>query len=260
MAQLRAEQYPPMDLLETLKRMTGGWGDREIQSLKAATAQEYMGKLQSLGADDLAYFVSKHFDWLLQPAYQNADGISHAVALFVEASRAIINGSPEGRLAEILRGQFAARGRSSDLMTPLPGSAPVEFESIDREGKINRFAYVIQDNSLNEEWAIYAYPIPRDSESLFEIRLKRIEPQIARQIMINHYDHPEFKGKGIADVLLPALAKRLDVEIQSSGVKETGDGRNGRATKMWRRLVEKGIAVYAPHEDLFRIPRPSSKP
>lgn len=78
---------------------------------------------------------------------------------------------------------------------------------------------------------------------------------------ITHYGNPKFSAKGIPDALLPCLSKRYGVRICSGktwGAGEiTQEFLSVDATKMWKRLVEKGLAEYSEREDVYRIILPA---
>jgi hypothetical protein len=67
---------------------------------------------------------------------------------------------------------------------------------------------------------------------------------------------------GIPDSLLPYLTHHLGRLIGSSRsrVEGTNEFRTVQATKMWDRLVQKGLAEYFAEDDIYRTTEPCAPP
>jgi hypothetical protein len=88
----------------------------------------------------------------------------------------------------------------------------------------------------------------------FELSLREQPDGCFQIIMIENHHRPEYVSKGIPDALLPFLHKMLGRPICSSrpSVTGTNEFRTVDATKMWDRLVRKGIARYFADKQIYR--------
>jgi hypothetical protein len=69
---------------------------------------------------------------------------------------------------------------------------------------------------------------------------------------MDNHDRSEYRGKGITEALLIELARLLREDIVSSReFLDMGDRRSDAATKVWKRLVDRGLAE--PEGDRFRL-------
>ncbi|WP_310637803.1 hypothetical protein [Delftia acidovorans] len=87
----------------------------------------------------------------------------------------------------------------------------------------------------------------------FVLVLQPLSAECYRVMMIDAHD--AYGGCGIPDALLPFVANSLSAEIRSSQTMAP-DGKTWRkpeATKMWKRLVNLGLAEYLEEEDFFRV-------
>jgi len=106
---VRRKQQPPLPLMEVVARMikNSGWGDREIDSLSAATVPKYVETLKGLEPKELATFLQRHISWLAPgTAYSNEEGFKVALPCFVEACRQITLPGETSRLAKIIARSF----------------------------------------------------------------------------------------------------------------------------------------------------------
>ena len=97
-----------------------------------------------------------------------------------------------------------------------------------------------------------------EASTFFELRLCKKPDGQFQIISVNHHNQAEYASMGIPDSLLPFLARLLGDRICSSRsyVGGTNEYRTVEATKMWERLVQKGLAEYYAEEDVYRITEP----
>lgn len=134
---------------------------------------------------------------------------------------------------------------------------------IDKEGNSNEYYFYLIPNILNgmfgHEVKIFSietlnygrcFPILIYHVSDFEIKIKNI----------HHSDYPEFKAKGIPDVIIPKLSKLFFKDIISCSNEKAfqhfeNEGRTENADKYWKRLVNKGAAFFENEKNIFRFKR-----
>jgi hypothetical protein len=105
----------------------------------------------------------------------------------------------------------------------------------------------------------YRFAVTTDSNAreYFELILEGDDGDL-RIDSITHNRHQQYRAKGIPDALLPYVSSLLELRIRSSrsNPEPVGKARIRQrcpdATKMWERLVKKGIAEYLEDEDFFR--------
>lgn len=85
----------------------------------------------------------------------------------------------------------------------------------------------------------------------FELILKPLTDSSHIVIWIDAKD--VYRGYGIPDAILPFAACNLLTEIHSSPTLAKETWRTDDATKVWRRLVAAGKAVYNEATDTFRL-------
>lgn len=68
------------------------------------------------------------------------------------------------------------------------------------------------------------------------------------------WGHQTHRAAGIPDSLLPELSRQLGKRILSSSNRDSAESRNDEAEKMWKRLVEKGLARYDEQADRYSCP------
>jgi hypothetical protein len=72
--------------------------------------------------------------------------------------------------------------------------------------------------------------------------------------MLAHHDNPAYVAMGIPDALIPVVAEVLHKTVVSSPTTadDTGVYRTEAATKVWERLVGKGLASYDIEADVYK--------
>lgn len=102
-----------------------------------------------------------------------------------------------------------------------------------------------------------------DDVVFFELRLIE-KPDGELRIDAISGNDTKYSAKGIPEALLPFVSRLLGKRICSSRskgddniIRTYGSGttefRTEDATKMWNRLVSKGLAEYYPDEDIYRL-------
>lgn len=105
-------------------------------------------------------------------------------------------------------------------------------------------------------WTFLARPQNASpTTDFFELLLHERDGGFARIVMMHNHADPALRGAGIPDALLPEAARRTGRRIQSSPtVGDTPDVRRSpEATKVWQRLVGKGLATFDEQADVFTL-------
>ncbi len=129
----------------------------------------------------------------------------------------------------------------------------VDFHAVGADGLTRPFrADFFEDRSTGEVLIrASSVPPPVDGEA-FELQLRPLQSGILRSAVIAHHDRPEYKRRGIPEVLIPLVARERKSTIQSSPTSGGhGTFRTPDADKMWRRLVGLGLAQYDPARDVY---------
>jgi hypothetical protein len=117
-----------------------------------------------------------------------------------------------------------------------------------RDGVIRPFRYIYSEE-LNGTYTFLVYSIPPHPQGDFlQATFTPIDPQTVRQTEMHAPPGPTYRARGIPDSLLPIAAAKLGRTIVSSPSFQAGGGvfRMPDATKVWDRLVARGIATYGP--------------
>jgi len=132
-----------------------------------------------------------------------------------------------------------------------------KLRCVGRDGTLHNFVYECDKGTgvLGDEWTYRVRTESSDPEDqFFELRLVETLPGVARVDMVNNFGDARFTAKGIPDALLPVVKSKLGMQIVSS--PRLGPGgiyRTDAATKMWERLIGKGLAAYDSTTDVFSL-------
>jgi hypothetical protein len=126
---------------------------------------------------------------------------------------------------------------------------------IDKAGNATAFEYWFSEDTLRGEWQFFvAEEPPRSTAEPFELAVKEIDATTVQVVMMNNHGRPCYVGKGIPDALLPVVKLEVQKDVQSSPTAGGGNTyRTPAATKVWKRLVAKGIATYDVVTDIFTL-------
>jgi hypothetical protein len=85
------------------------------------------------------------------------------------------------------------------------------------------------------------------------VSVSALDDATVRQVMLAHHDNPAYAAMGIPDALIPIVAAVLAKTVVSSPTTadDTGVYRTEAATKVWDRLVGKGLADYDDAADVY---------
>ncbi len=123
------------------------------------------------------------------------------------------------------------------------------------DGIIRTFDYTVTPNSQNSEWTyrVRSNP-PPESDECFELTVRLLSGSEVRVVAMYNNREPAYIAKGIPDAILPLIAFDLKKSVCSSPSNGGGNTfRTAAATKVWDRLVNKGLATYSVGEDVYRI-------
>lgn len=138
----------------------------------------------------------------------------------------------------------------------MQGHSPVKtLVCIDKAGNAKTFEYWFSEDALRSEWQFFvAETSPRTTDQPFELAVKEIDDATVRVVMISNHGRPCYASKGIPDALLATVKVELQRAVQSSPAAGGGNVfRTPAATKVWERLVGKGLATYDDATDIFTL-------
>ncbi len=94
---------------------------------------------------------------------------------------------------------------------------------------------------------------PQPDGEAFDLSVTALDDATVRQTMLAHHGNPAYAAMGIPDALIPVVAAVLGKKVVSSPttVDDTGVYRTQAATKVWDRLLGKGLASYDPDADVY---------
>jgi hypothetical protein len=78
----------------------------------------------------------------------------------------------------------------------------------------------------------------------YELAIRKFNESTVQTTQMENHDHAELRGKGITEALIPEISRRLQRDVLSSPeYRDNSDRRTVHATKVWERLVSRGVAV-----------------
>lgn len=131
-----------------------------------------------------------------------------------------------------------------------------QLQCTDRDGNSQTFEYEFKPDMSKLQWTFRVWQLGEDlSNGFFELVVTEVSPSDVRITMLNHFQIPMYRAKGIPDALIPEVRRALDRNVQSSPTRgATADVyRTKDATKVWNRLVEAGLARHDKTTDVFHL-------
>lgn len=128
---------------------------------------------------------------------------------------------------------------------------------IGRDGIARTFNYT-HDEEMHDGRPKWNYQIrvegQRMEDEFFELSLREIQPGVLQVAVLRNQGAAHLKAMGILDTLIPHLKTELLCQIESSP-KNGGPGifRTPDATRVWNRLVAKGLATYDASRDVYGL-------
>ena len=128
-----------------------------------------------------------------------------------------------------------------------------EISCIGRDGKSRYYTYTTTKD-FQDQWCYKFRSIPPpESYEAFEITVSPVSDSEVRVIAMYNNGGSEYSAKGIPDAAIQLISSELQKTVCSSPNHcMNGVFRTPQATKVWERLVEKGLAVYSETEDVYR--------
>jgi hypothetical protein len=102
-----------------------------------------------------------------------------------------------------------------------------------------------------------AQTIPGQSgREFFELRLEVVDPTTFKVVMMNHHEMDVYRAMGIPEALIELAAYQLGKRVVSSSNNpgfhsSHGERRTLAATKVWERLIARGLASYSSMADMY---------
>ena len=128
------------------------------------------------------------------------------------------------------------------------------INTIDRFGKNRTFKYKRESTTRKHLFRVYADP-PLQSGDFFDFEVEAVDnaETAFKIVMMNHYLVEEYSGAGVPDAMIPEISRVLGKCVVSSSNKSRtpGEYRTAKATKVWDRLVVKGVATYDEATDSY---------
>ena len=121
-----------------------------------------------------------------------------------------------------------------------------QFTARGADGHNRVFRLLAGETNSQFEYSVYSDPPPEDGE-FFELTLTQVNGLGLQIAFIGHpHRHPNYRGMGIPNPLLPLVARRVNQRIWSSrkGVPRPAEFQTHLAIRMWDRLVEDKLACY----------------
>lgn len=140
-------------------------------------------------------------------------------------------------------------------------SEPTIIETRSKTGEVHQFACeapeedTVFGDDINKPVRnlVYRLRTQPDDEYFFEFTIKE-EQDLLRVVMMNNHSRPEYTGKGIPEAMIVRLAKESGKRISSSSNQGCeNEYRTVAASKIWQRLVARGLARYDETEDRFYV-------
>jgi hypothetical protein len=128
-----------------------------------------------------------------------------------------------------------------------------------RDGIERTFEYSFEKDQFEETWHFRVQTIPPQPDGeAFDLSVTALDDAAVRQVMLAHHDNPAFAAKGIPDALIAVVAAVLGKKVVSSPTTadDTGVYRTVAATKVWDRLLAKGVASYDAETDVYAYTGP----
>src|SRR5438105_3770106 len=123
-----------------------------------------------------------------------------------------------------------------------------------RDGVERRFEYSVEKDQFEETWHFRVQTVPPQPDGeAFDLSVTALDDFTVRQVMLAHHNNEAYAAMGIPDALIPLVAAELTKQVVSSptAADDTGVYRTEAATKVWERLVGKGVARYDPAADVY---------
>lgn len=129
------------------------------------------------------------------------------------------------------------------------------FTCVDRYGVSREFFYRYDNDKVSREWNFFVFvELTQNSGDFFQLSVKEIDDETVRVIMMNHFGKEVYRAKGIPDALLPIIRDETEKNVVSSPTgPHSGIYRTPSATKVWKRLCKKGMAIYDNEHDIYRL-------
>ncbi|MEZ6142297.1 MAG: hypothetical protein R3B84_17190 [Zavarzinella sp.] len=88
-----------------------------------------------------------------------------------------------------------------------------------------------------------------------------VDETTVRVVAMAHHNKPVYIAKGIPEALLPVVKATLVKDVVSSPTAgEAGVWRTQAATKVWKRLLTSGRAIYDAPTDVYKLVTPETSP
>lgn len=126
------------------------------------------------------------------------------------------------------------------------------------DGTQNQFRYAVEqsDEHGKVKWVYRIMPIDLNAMDWYEFSVAIVQDGVGKIVAMDNHNMIEYRGKGITEKMIAETSRQLNVVITSSSNKSEHkslpvEWRSEPATKVWRRIVEKGEAVYDSERDIF---------
>ena len=120
------------------------------------------------------------------------------------------------------------------------------------------FSYSIEESEINgfKKWIFRIVPQNLEFTDWFEFSVVELGNGVGKVITMNTNFKKEYSAKGIPDKMIEEASNKLELNIISSTNKKAhkfldNEWRTEAASKVWNRLVTRGIAIYDEEKDLY---------
>jgi hypothetical protein len=128
-----------------------------------------------------------------------------------------------------------------------------------RDGVERGFEYGVEKDQFEETWHFRVQTVPPQPDGeAFDLSVAALDEATVRQVMLAHHNNTAYAAMGIPDALIPVVAAVLGKKVVSSPTTadDAGVYRTVAATKVWDRLVQKGVATFHAGADIYEYTGP----
>ena len=134
------------------------------------------------------------------------------------------------------------------------------LNTVDKNGGIHHFIYAPPEEDRHfganpdQASAVFIYRIKTAiaDEHSFEFSVQDISRDSFRVVMMENHLRKEYTSKGIPEAMIILLARTCGKTVtSSSNLNGAEEFRTCPASKIWDRLVAKGLARYSTEEDRY---------
>jgi hypothetical protein len=125
---------------------------------------------------------------------------------------------------------------------------------IGQDGVEGTFDYTYWKDQFDEKWHFHVQTVPpQPNGEAYDQSLMAVDHDTVRQITMDRHNHAAYRATGITETMIAVAAHVLGKKVVSSPTTaaDTSVYRTPEATKVWKRLQNKGLATYDEATDVY---------